>query len=73
MTEQPDDIVVISYVTVSKIMLPDGTISLEIEQDENCETWDAIGMLQVSIDSLREEALYRIGNYLHAEEDEDYL
>jgi len=71
MTET-DDIVVISYVTVSKIMLPDGTISLEIEQDENCETWDAIGMLQVAIDSLRDEAVYRVGGYLHAEEGDEY-
>lgn len=67
---QDEDILVVAYVTVSKILLPDGGMTLEIEQNEDCETWDAIGMLQVAIDSLRDEALYQVGGYLHLEEDD---
>lgn len=66
-----EDIVVVAYVTVSKILLPDGGITLEIEQNEDCEAWDAIGMLQVAIDSLRGEAYYQVGGYLHTEEEDD--
>ena len=69
-----EDIVVLSTVTVSKIILADGTVSLQIEEGEDQVPWDSIGMLQVAMDLLRDEAMYLMDSYIHVqpEEDDDY-
>ena len=71
MNENEDDnIVVLDYVTISKIMLPDGRVTIQIESSEDAAPWDSIGLLQVGLDYLRDEALYVISQEYY--EDEEY-
>lgn len=65
-----DNIVVLEYVTISKIMLPDGNVTIEIEQSGDSAPWDGIGLLQVGLDFLRDEALYQVGLPYYEEEDD---
>lgn len=71
MTDDEENIVVLDYVTVSKIMLPDGNITVQIESSEDAAPWDSIGLVQVALDYLRDEALYIISQEYYEESEDD--
>lgn len=66
-----ENIVVLTSVTISKILEADGTVNLQIEEEEDQAPWDTIGMLQVALDLLRDEAMWLMGSYVHVSEEED--
>lgn len=66
-----DNIVVLTSVTVSKILDADGDVNLQIEEAEDQQPWDTIGMLQVALDLLRDEAMWLMGSYVHVSEDDE--
>lgn len=70
-TESEDDIVVLWAVTISKILDPDGNYTLQYEVEEEAQPWDVIGMLQVTLDVMREEAMDLLSGFTHSDDDED--
>ena len=54
-------------ITLTKILTPEGNTIIEIDIDEDLNTYETIGMLTIALDQARNDAAYE---YEYEEEDE---
>ena len=54
-------------ITLTKILTPEGNTIIEIDIDEDLNTYETIGMLTIALDQARNDAVYE---YEYEEEDE---
>ena len=55
-------------ITLTKILTPEGNTIIEIDIDEDLNTYETIGMLTIALDQARNDAAYE---YEYEDEDEE--